>query len=233
MTSKETNKRKLYMTNTTLTQDEFSTEFNQLVEEHGIDWKMQGFVDSNNRVYPIDTDTKVLSTVFERLASPVIQTIANEHGYTVELANQTTYPDFTLNLMQGDTVIHRIAIDVKTTYRGFAGRNRQMVLTLGSYKSFIRDNTKNILYPYDTYSAHWILGFVYSRNENTSIGYDLNHMPSAGEISCPYSNISTFIRDKVGITGIRAGSGNTANIGSIKVKNPDFFSSEDGPFTQF
>lgn len=212
----------------------FTQKFNQYAEEHDIRWEMEGFVDTQGNVYPIDTDTKVLSTVFERLASPIIRTIAEEFGYTVETANQTTYPDFTLTVGDG-TTIHRVAVDVKTTYREFSGRNRQLMMTLGSYKSFIRNNTKNILYPYDTYAEHWILGFVYNRlgDLSSETAYTLNNLPRPGSISCPYTDVSTFVREKVAITGIRAGSGNTANIGSIKVRSADDFSSETGPFLQF
>ncbi len=218
-----------------LTLERFKERFEELVDENNISWTMEGFIDSSGNVYPIDTDTKVLSTVFERLASPVIRTIAEENGYTVELANQTTYPDFTLTIYNGEELIHRVAIDVKTTYREYSGRNRTLVMTLGSYKSFIRNNTKNILYPYDTYNAHWILGFVYSRQENpgAAIEYNLDNLPQPGELNCPYSNVSTFIRDKVAITGIRAGSGNTANIGSIKVRQATQFDADNGPFMQF
>ncbi len=47
-------------------------------------WEVEGFIDKQGNVHPIDTDTKVISTVFERISSPVIRTIAKEHGYAVE-----------------------------------------------------------------------------------------------------------------------------------------------------
>ena len=118
----------------------------------GWNWEVKGFLDKQNRVHPINHDTKVISTVFERFASPVVRSIATIHGYNVETSNQTTYPDFTLTLK--DT--HRIAIDIKTTYV-----RPSISFTLGSYSSFLQNNTKNILYPYDTYDEHWIVGFVY------------------------------------------------------------------------
>ncbi len=199
-------------------------------------WEIQGFVDQQSIVYPIDSDTKVLSTVFERLASPVIRSVAKNYGYIVEIANQTTYPDFTLTLYSEDqTVLHRIAIDVKTTYAELSGKSdkfAKMKFTLGSYNSFIRNDTKNILHPYSTYNEHWVLGFIYSRNTGFQ-EYDLDNLPKVGEIRCPYSIKNIFVSDKIDLIGLRAGSGNTANIGSVALDHPNDFSVIKGPFTRF
>lgn len=166
----------------------------------------------------------MLSTVFERLASPVIRTIAKDCGYEVEISNQTTYPDFTLsNVSTGD----RIAVDIKTTYE-----SNRMVLTLGGYNSFLRTDTKNILYPYSTYRRHWIVGFVY-RQLLAYPPYTVHNMPARGDIKCPYKVMSVFVREKHEISGLRAGSGNTKNIGSVPVGNPIDFSTVMGPFTFF
>jgi len=193
-------------------------------------WEIQGFIDEQNRVYPIDSDTKVISTVFERLSSPVLRTIALEEGFLVDNANQTTYPDFTLTKLDNNgLIVQRIAIDIKTTYHM---HGRPMVFTLGSYKSFIRNNTKNILYPYSTYTDHWVIGFIYTRNSAFE-EYDLTNIPKVGDIKCPYDLQHIFIREKTDIVGLRAGSGNTANIGSIKLRNPNEFSTVIGPFSNF
>ena len=193
-------------------------------------WEIQGFIDEQNRVYPIDSDTKVISTVFERLSSPVLRTIANENGFIVDNANQTTYPDFTLTKYDTNGhIIQRIAIDIKTTYHG---QGRAMLFTLGSYKSFIRNDTKNILYPYSTYTDHWVIGFIYTRNLAFE-EYDLTNIPQVGDIKCPYDLQTIFIREKTDIVGLRAGSGNTANIGSIKLRDPSQFTTANGPFSNF
>lgn len=197
----------------------FRQRFSELTE--GWDWEVEGFIDKNNNVYPIDTDTKVISTVFERLSSPVLRSIAKDSGYRVETANQTTYPDFTM-----DKDGSRIAIDIKTTYR-----SRSMVMTLGGYNSFLRDDTKNILYPYSTYNDHWIIGFVYDRNAAFR-EYDLDNLPNRGTIPCPYGNVSYFVGEKHALSGIRAGSGNTKNIGSVKVSAVEEFA-VGGPFSAF
>ncbi|EJG0966211.1 type II restriction endonuclease [Vibrio diabolicus] len=200
-------------------------------------WEIQGFIDQNNIVFPIDSDTKVLSTVFERFASPALRSLANEKGYVVEVANQTTYPDFTLTKYDGNgKVLHRIALDIKSTYieskRNKPAEYKKTKMTLGSYNSFIRNNTKNILYPYDSYNEHWVLGFVYFRGMAFE-EYTLDNLPQRGDIKCPYSVQSIFIREKVDLTGIRAGSGNTKNIGSVEIDTPKGFETINGPFAQF
>src|SRR5690606_1717639 len=89
----------------------FKKDFDELTARWS--WEVEGFLDKNQFVHPIDSDTKVISTVFERMASPVIRSITKKYQYKVETANQTTYPDFTLTHTASN---HRIGLDVKTTY---------------------------------------------------------------------------------------------------------------------
>jgi len=228
--------RKIYgMQNRVLDIDFFRNRFFELTRH--CTWEIQGFIDQTDQVLPIDSDTKVLSTVFERFSSPVIRTLVRDFSYTVETANQTTYPDFTLTKKDNfGNIIHRIALDIKSTYiehhPSRQGHYKKTKMTLGSYNSFIRNNTKNILYPYDSYNDHWVLGFVYFRREAFQ-EYTLDNIPQRGDIQCPYSVQSVFVREKVDITGIRAGSGNTKNIGSIEIETPRGFEFESGPFVVF
>jgi DNA-directed RNA polymerase subunit RPC12/RpoP len=208
-----------------LTIESLRAEFNTYTK--GWSWEVEGILDKAGYVHPIDTDTKVISTVFERLSSPVLRSIAKKHGYTVETANQTTYPDFTMSKRLEGEVLHRIALDVKTTYL-----SRTMGFTLGGYNSFLRNGTKNILHPYSTYAEHWIIGFIYKQNPAFN-EYDLEQLPARGEIQCPYCDVAVFIREKAAISGLRAGSGNTKNIGSVKLSSPQAFSTTNGPFMQF
>ncbi len=205
-----------------LTIDEFRRVFFDVTENWS--WQVQGFLDTNSYVHPIDSDTKVISTVFERMAAPALRSIARRYGYSVELANQTTYPDFT---MTHPTTGHRIAIDIKTTYT----RSR-MVFTLGSYNSFLRNDTKNILHPYSSYSAHWVLGFVYKQLGHF-IEYDLETLPKAGDVTCPYEVETLFVREKHELCSLNAGSGNTKNIGSFVGFKPSDFEQGVGPFVGF
>jgi hypothetical protein len=107
-----------------------------------------------------------------------------------------------------------------------------MGLTLGGYNSFIRNFTKNILHDYRTYDEHWILGYVY-RQKPCFPEYDLDNLPRRGDIECPYSNVECFVRRKHEIAGLRAGSGNTKNIGSVKVRAAADFRTVLGPFMGF
>ena len=208
-----------------LTIEQLRREFN--AHTNGWSWEVEGILDRDGYVHPIDTDTKVISTVFERLASPVLRSIAKNHGYVVETANQTTYPDFTMSKHVDRDLVHRVALDVKTTYR-----SRTMGFTLGGYNSFLRNGTKNILHPYDSYAEHWIIGFIYQQNPAFP-EYDLDQLPVRGQIKCPYCNVAVFVREKAAISGLRAGSGNTKNIGSVKLSTADAFATIDGPFKQF
>ncbi|MES2055531.1 MAG: type II restriction endonuclease [Pseudomonadota bacterium] len=205
-----------------LTIDGFRRNFFNLTENWS--WEVQGFLDSNSFVHPIDSDTKVISTIFERMAAPALRSIAKKFGYHVELANQTTYPDFTMtNIITG----HRIALDIKTTYT-----RARMVFTLGGYNSFLRNDTKNILHAYSSYTDHWVLGFVYKQlGHHTE--YDLENLPKAGEITCPYKVEAVFIREKHELCGLKAGSGNTKNIGSFVGSKPSDFQHGMGPFAGF
>lgn len=52
-----------------------------------------------------------------------------------------------------------------------------MGLVPGSYKSFIRNDTKNIVHHDSTYTDHWVIGFIYSRISAFE-EYDLTNTPS-------------------------------------------------------
>src|SRR5436853_6974399 len=89
----------------------FLRAFETGARELAITWKAVGFLGLDGRVHPFGTDTKVISTVFETIASPLIHSIADQHGYLVESSDQTIYPDFTLS--PNPPGQRRIAIDIK------------------------------------------------------------------------------------------------------------------------
>ena len=91
--------------------------------------------------------------------------------------------------------------------------------TLGSHGEYFinRESSKNIQYPYNQYCAHFCLGIIYSRkmlsNEVETKKYtlqDLSIIPSV------INNFIFFAAEKWKIASDKGGSGNTANIGSIK-----------------
>ena len=188
-----------------------------------------GLIDQNQNVYPLGTDTKVLSTIFELVSRPHIVSVAEELGLIVEEPDkQNYYPDFTI--YDPLSPFEKVAIDVKTTYR--PNRDSTFGYTLGGYTSFIRreKSSKNILYDYSEYRSHWILGFVYERNAaaqnakpEVKKATDLLGIPLAIE------GIEIFLQQKWKIASDKAGSGNTTNIGSIKGKIEEFENGQ-GPF---
>ena len=190
-----------------------------------------GVIDRRRRIYPLGTDTKVLSTIFEIIARQSVADYARQAQLQlIDSDKQNYYPDFTLTAGQDDA--EKIAIDVKTTYKN--NPNDQFGFTLGSYTSFLRNGTKNIVFPFQQYKEHWITGFVYRR-----VPVDANaasrqySSANLSQIPAPFSDVEVFVQEKWRIAGDRPGSGNTANIGSIRGTLSDFqggngvFRSED------
>ncbi|MFQ5825402.1 MAG: type II restriction endonuclease [bacterium] len=212
----------------------FNEEFYRLVEELNITYEIRGLLSSDDRIYPFSTDTKVLSTVFELFCIPLVKQIATKYSYKVQEAPQTIYPDFTLLKYEEDK--NKIAIDVKTTYRRGQYKSRKgekpWIFTLGSYTSFLRNDTKNILYPYYDYKEHWIIGFVYTRvfPVHPKSFYSLNER---NQIECPFKDVEIFVQEKYKIAGLKPGSGNTTNIGSIASSQIADFRQGNGPFAKY
>jgi hypothetical protein len=207
---------------------DFADAFTEKMREKEPSYEIRGLLASDDRVYPLGTDTKVLSTIFELLVRPLVYEIARENGLLVrEPDQQNYYPDFTL--MQDESDNEKIAIDVKSTYRDISRRGTWRAgFTLGSYTSFLRNNTKNILFPYDQYTKDFIIGFIYTR---TLIGEEhFFSLSDREQITCPYVDVEWFIQEKYRISGERAGSGNTTNIGSIIASSVEDFAAGNGPF---
>lgn len=209
----------------TLNQFNFIDEFYKKVDEMHIDWNIKGLIGNNNQVYAIGSDSKLLGRIFEIIAAPVIKEIAEEHGYIVRIPEkQNTYPDFTLMKDLNDT--EKIAIDIKTTYKE---GNKKLSYTLGSFTSYLRNNTKNIEFPYTEYKDHFVIGFLYERNADAEEG-QITSYENISTLDHPYSNVEYFVQKKINITGQKKGSGNTDNIGSISVRNLQEFKDANGPF---
>jgi hypothetical protein len=202
---------------------DFPSEFAQEAKDQQLAFEIRGILTANDKILTLGTDTKVLSTVFELISQPLIQAIADRHGLKLETAPQTIYPDFTLLKDAKDPA--KVAVDIKTTYRR---SNGEAWFTLGSYTSFLRNDTKNILYPYSSYVKHWILGFVYSRAEEEESR--VVKLEDRATIACPYKNVEWFVQEKYKIAGLVPGSGNTTNIASIVTAKVEDFRQGKGPF---
>lgn len=201
--------------------------FDAVMDKYEGDHDLCGVISSGKNVYPLGSDTKVLSTVFELFSRPVIRQFAEENNFeVVEPTKQNHYPDFTLQKDKRDK--RKIAIDIKTTYVTKEGV--KFSYTLGGYTSFIRNNTKNIVFPFDQYSEHWVLGYVYRRVAlKKSAEHKIYTVDEIDGIQLPYEDVEYFFQEKWRISGDKAGSGNTTNIGSINGTIEDFREG-NGPF---
>ena len=83
--------------------------------------------------------------------------------------HQNYYPD--ISFVKEDDESIKFAVDFKTTYRNTKKPFLCNGFTLGSHgKSFEdRTSTKNIQFPYSSYSGHFCLGIIYNRVDVSSI----------------------------------------------------------------
>lgn len=191
------------------------------------DKEIVGFISRDKRIYTVGSDSKIIGRLFEVLAQPVLEKVAQELGMELhESPKQTIYPDFWMNYPE-TLDKNRIAIDIKTTYRNSA--NAKFKYTLGSYTGFLRNGTKNIAGDYSMYDHHLVVGFLYTRN----LKYDTNivSIDQIDKINSPVQNIRFFVAEKYKIAGEKPGSGNTANIGTFSSPNIEDFANECGPFS--
>lgn len=187
-----------------------------------------GIIDSDSKIHTLGTDSKIIGRVFEMLAQPVLEEIATEHGLILKTPeSQTVYPDFVM--MKDETSKEKIAIDIKTTY--IDNDQSTIKFTLGSFGSYMRNNTKNIEYKYTDYAKHYVIGFVYKRNDAAQESRVYSYEDRA-KIEFPYSDVKYFIQEKFRIAGDKPGSGNTENIGSFSTRNFQDLVDGKGPFSQ-
>ncbi len=223
----------------------FESELNKFVEglqkyistESG-EWTVKGFIDIYKNIYTISSDTKIVSKILEIHIFPAILKFAEDAGYKIILAeHQNWYPDLTLVHKKDDSI--KFALDLKTTFR----RNNQTAgFTLGSHGAYFkeRDKDKNIQFPYNQYTGHYCLGIIYTRidfeddlseteviqvkelqkeNNKTAevIGErEITHLENLKSIASVIKDFDFFAQPKWKIASDGRGSGNTANIGSIK-----------------
>jgi hypothetical protein len=180
-------------------------------------WTVKGFIDTFKNVYTISSDTKIVSKILEIHLFPQILRFAKEMGYKIVLAeHQNYYPDITFIKSTDEKI--KFAIDFKTTYRKSENPKFCNGFTLGSHGEYFinRSSTKNIQFPYSSYSGHFCIGIIYDRAINMTIdetrSYKINELHS---ITSVVKNFQFFVAEKWKIASDKGGSGNTANIGSI------------------
>lgn len=181
-------------------------------------WTVKGFIDIFKNVYTLSSDTKIISKILEIHLFPKILSFAQAHGFRVVLADhQNYYPD--ISLVKIDKPSLRFAIDFKTSYRNPKKPHLCNGFTLGSHGAYFenRNSSKNIQFPYSSYSGHFCLGIIYDRADNASIdetaAHKINELKSISSVA---TNFCFFVAEKWQIASDKGGSGNTANIGSIK-----------------
>lgn len=201
---------------------------NHIATSNG-DWRIRGFIDTLRRIYSLSSDTKVVSKILGIHIFPYMLEFARENGYKIELASQQNYyPDITFIKNEDQRI--KFAVDFKTTFR--KGENLCNGFTLGSHGEYFinRKSRKNIQYPYSEYIAHFCLGIIYER-QNYGIDetkqYSLENLESIPAVA---SNFLFFVAEKWKIASDKGGSGNTANIGSIK--NINDIMNEKGIFSE-
>lgn len=202
--------------------DEFYKEMNH------VSFDAYGILDSNDMLHTLGTDSKILGRIFEMITQPILREIADRHNLQLKTPEkQTVYPDFIL--MENPSSDKKIAVDVKSTY--IDTPNSSIKFTLGSFGSYMRNNTKNIEYQYTDYIKHYVIGFVYQRNDQAQESRVYSYADRK-QITFPYKNVQYFIQEKYKIAGDKPGSGNTENIGSFSTKNFAEVKEGHGPFSE-
>jgi hypothetical protein len=200
-------------------------EIHRRVSTENGEWTMRGFIDIYQRIYPLTSDTKVVSKLLELMLFPILFDFAAQQGYAVATAeHQNHYPDLTLTSPEG----LRFAIDIKTTYR--IDTNRVNGMTLGAFTGYFRERhtTKNISFPYSSYHEDLALGVIYTSVEGIfeQQSFTLDQLSGIPAIA---QDFQLFVQEKYRIASDRPGSGNTKNIGSIT--QLDLLARGQGPFS--
>jgi len=195
----------------------FVTELKSYVSTDDGQWTVKGFVDIFKNVYTISADTKIVSKILEIHLFPKILHFAQSIGYKVVLAeHQNYYPD--ISFVKADNESIKFAVDFKTTYRNPKKPHLCNGFTLGSHGAYFenRTSTKNIQFPYGSYSGHFCLGIIYDRTDGATIDETKVHrIDELQSIASVVKNFQFFVTEKWKIASDKGGSGNTANIGSI------------------
>ncbi|WP_298533994.1 type II restriction endonuclease [uncultured Methanobrevibacter sp.] len=191
-------------------------EFKRVVTTEDNEWVVKGFIDVYKNIYTISIDTKVISKIIELMIFPSILQFASENNYKVLPAqHQNHYPDITFITEDNE----KIAVDLKSTY--YKNRTSVNGFTLGSFTGYFRNrsSTKNILFPYEEYSAHYVLGVVYRRTEQEVDEYKKYTIDDLRSISSVANDFTFLLQEKWKLATDKPGSGNTKNIGSVKKIN--------------
>ena len=190
--------------------DDLNQYLYQIQDSEG-NWTVKGFIDIFKNVYTISFDTKVISKVLEIMLFPNIQQFAIENDFKIILSKeQNFYPDISFIDKKSD---EKIALDIKSTYR--KSKEKVSGFTLGAFTGYFRDRTsrKNIMFPYGEYKKHYVLGIIYTKQDEHIDEYKIYSIDDLERIFSVIKDIEFILQEKYKIAGDRPGSGNTKNIG--------------------
>lgn len=189
-----------------------ATTFNRLVSTEAGEWIVKGFIDVFKNVYTISADTKVVSKLIELMLFPHFVAFARAHRLKIVLAReQNHYPDLTFI----DHAGFKFAVDLKSTYR--TGAHTVNTMTLGAFTGYFRhrESSKNVTFPYDEYSGHYVLGVIYSRAELRVDELKVHTVEQLADITSVVRDLQFFAQPKYRLAKDQPGSGNTKNIGAV------------------
>jgi hypothetical protein len=201
-------------------------KFNEMLSTDNGDWIVKGFIDIYKNVYTISNDTKVVSKLIELMLFPYFVDFAARHNLKlVPSREQNHYPDITFVHKEG----YKFAVDLKSTYR-LANPARVSTMTLGAFTGYFRDrsSSKNITFPYEEYSGHFILGVIYSRPELRADELKVRAVDELREIPSVVKDLEFFVQPKYRVARDKPGSGNTKNIGAVN--DTSSLINGEGPF---
>ncbi len=206
----------------------YFNEFASILATTDGEWVVKGLIDVYRNIYSLSIDTKIVSKIIELMLFPTLARFAASHQYQMLLSNhQNHYPDITFISPDNS----QIALDLKSTYR--LDDHTVNGFTLGAFTGYFRQrkSTKNITYPYEAYHGHFVLGVIYSRQDEDNDERRIYTLEDLSQINSVAKNFHIILQEKWQIASDRPGSGNTKNIGSIR--NIGDLTKGEGSFTAY
>ncbi|MBN1762500.1 MAG: restriction endonuclease [Methanomicrobia archaeon] len=192
---------------------EYLNQYLSDIQDSEGNWTVKGFVDIFKNVYTISLDTKVISKVLEIMLFPKIQQFARENNFDLILSReQNFYPDLSfIDKNNGD----KVALDIKSTYR--TSETTVSGFTLGAFTGYFRNRTgrKNITFPYKEYKKHYVLGVIYTKQDERIDEYKICYsIEDLGKILPVMKDIEFILQEKYKIATDRPWYDNSRDIGS-------------------
>lgn len=178
--------------------DEIDNITKILEEVCGTQFDDEFSVTNNGIAYKLGNDSKIISKIYELVIIDQLTSILKSNGYTyIQNDIQNKYPDFIIVSKVNNSKYY--AVDIKCTY--LKTKTHINGFTLGTYKGYFknRETLNNILKPYNHFYKHFCICVIYDRCTD----------------KIPVKHI--LLREKWQIASNSCGSGNTCNIGSIKL----------------